>query len=761
MSLLRSNNNYGNITIQNDHHHHTSFDESSVQFLNDYKIELMNREEDELISEIQQLILRVFPDESKVQIQRQTGGNTNRLYKVKLGSDHTNIVLVRINGLETERLIDRKKELHHMIELGKRGVGSRVYAAFQNGFIYEYVEGTVLKNAADASKYCKEIARKLAEWHKLRIKDTESNNLSPSLFNSLRKWIEIVKNMEWKNKEIQGKFEKEVDFQRICSDVEKIANNDYFMQKGHDNRQPILADPTNLSQVIDPFTIGFCHNDLVILNIIASSATNTSKVQFIDCEYCGYNYRGFDIGNHFNEYCGFEMDETLFPSRDTQETFVREYLKSFIDPAHSHEITQQHVKLFLKSIPLFCKLSHLYWALWGIIQSNVSNLEFDFLSYAKVLPHTMNHSNGNNKNSNVLFQSVISDKHHEESLDLHHHHESPYLPAAQHRHQADESKQDLFSSPSNLYMNHHGLQLMNSLPSNFAIGTAAAVFGRTLSIPFQQTLPLWSGQSITFARYIYQSATGLTAGFSSCLTKFAPAQALALSLRDLCKSMLVSTRVMHDLHHENDAKRQLMLNITSGALAGAASHVVLHPFEHAQMRYFTYLSKHRVVSQFKGPVHFVVSTSGFTSLFKGFGIGLVNAVTNRGLLFGVYDSLNVNNPFRNQWDVYGIGSKLLIAQCATSISVLFSIPFLNIQREMILQSMTGNTSQDTDRYMSSLQTVRTMIARNGISSLFRGALVECLARRTSGTFILVMYDLLKEMWNEKTISLQKLSHSQA
>ncbi|KAG2370885.1 hypothetical protein C9374_012984 [Naegleria lovaniensis] len=362
-----------------------------------------------------------------------------------------------------------------------------------------------------------------------------------------------------------------------------------------------------------------------------------------------------------------------------------------------------------------------------------------------------------NKNSNVLFQSVVSDKHHDEPLDLHHDHhtESPYLPAQYHQH--GDVKESL-SSPSGLYMNHHVPQLMTSLPSNFAVGTVAAVFGRTLSVPLQQTLPIWNGQSITLSRYIYQCTKGLTTGFSSCLTKFAPAQALALSLKDTCKDILASSQVILNLNRQHDEKNQLILNLTAGALAGAASHVVLHPFEHAQMRYFTYLSKHRVVSQFKGPVHFVVSTSGFSSLFKGFGIGLMNAVTSRGLLFGVYDSLNVNNPFKNQWDAYGICSKLLIAQCATSISVLFSIPFLNIQKEMILQSMTGN-AQNSDGYMSSVQTIKTMVSRHGVSSLFKGALVECLARRTSGTFILVMYDLLKEMWAAKSLSLQTLSHS--
>lgn len=36
----------------------------------------------------------------------------------------------------------------------------------------------------------------------------------------------------------------------------------------------------------------------------------SGPLQFIDYEYGCYTPRGFDIGNHFNEYAGFECDYT-------------------------------------------------------------------------------------------------------------------------------------------------------------------------------------------------------------------------------------------------------------------------------------------------------------------------------------------------------------------------------------------------------------------------------------------------------------------
>ena len=36
------------------------------------------------------------------------------------------------------------------------------------------------------------------------------------------------------------------------------------------------------------------------------------KLYIIDFEYGSYNYRGFDIGNHFNEYAGYDCDYSLY-----------------------------------------------------------------------------------------------------------------------------------------------------------------------------------------------------------------------------------------------------------------------------------------------------------------------------------------------------------------------------------------------------------------------------------------------------------------
>ena len=42
-------------------------------------------------------------------------------------------------------------------------------------------------------------------------------------------------------------------------------------------------------------------------------------------EYACYNHRGWDLGNHFCEHTGFDLDWTKFPSREKQMFFLTRY----------------------------------------------------------------------------------------------------------------------------------------------------------------------------------------------------------------------------------------------------------------------------------------------------------------------------------------------------------------------------------------------------------------------------------------------------
>lgn len=85
----------------------------------------------------------------------------------------------------------------------------------------------------------------------------------------------------------------------------------------------------------------FCHNDCQEGNILLLEGQENSekqKLMLIDFEYSSYNYRGFDIGNHFCEwmydytyekYPFFRANIQKYPTRKQQLHFISSYLTTF------------------------------------------------------------------------------------------------------------------------------------------------------------------------------------------------------------------------------------------------------------------------------------------------------------------------------------------------------------------------------------------------------------------------------------------------
>ncbi|CAJ2642101.1 unnamed protein product [Trifolium pratense] len=119
----------------------------------------------------------------------------------------------------------------------------------------------------------------------------------------------------------------------------------------------------------------FSHNDLLSGNIMINHEEDA--LYLIDYEYASYNYRGFDIGNHFAEYAGFECDYSLYPNMNEQYHFFRHYLQ----PDKPHEVPENDLKTLYVEANIYALASHLFWSLWGLIQAKMSPIDFDYLDY--------------------------------------------------------------------------------------------------------------------------------------------------------------------------------------------------------------------------------------------------------------------------------------------------------------------------------------------------------------------------------------------
>ncbi|KAK8751214.1 hypothetical protein OTU49_013478, partial [Cherax quadricarinatus] len=123
----------------------------------------------------------------------------------------------------------------------------------------------------------------------------------------------------------------------------------------------------------------FCHNDLVMRNIIWDA--DTASATFIDYEYAGPNYQPFDIANHFNEYSGMEKpDFSLYPSVAVQRAWLRSYLAQYCS-IPEEEVSSHLVEVWRGWVTKFTLASHLFWGVWAFLQACHSSIDFDYIEY--------------------------------------------------------------------------------------------------------------------------------------------------------------------------------------------------------------------------------------------------------------------------------------------------------------------------------------------------------------------------------------------
>lgn len=112
---------------------------------------------------------------------------------------------------------------------------------------------------------------------------------------------------------------------------------------------------------------------------------------------CPGRRRGFDFGNHFNEYAGFECDYSRYPSPQQQHLFFRHYLAAGAfsqrtvsgsggddqeDACASSDPSLLMLERMEAEANLFALASHIYWGVWALIQARYSPIDFDYLQYS-------------------------------------------------------------------------------------------------------------------------------------------------------------------------------------------------------------------------------------------------------------------------------------------------------------------------------------------------------------------------------------------
>lgn len=118
---------------------------------------------------------------------------------------------------------------------------------------------------------------------------------------------------------------------------------------------------------------------------------DTDDLVVVDFEYAGFNPRGYDLANHFCEwmydYHGNTpacMQPEKFPTKEERLRFLKAYLEKGGEDASLAEALDDETMLWVMA-------SHLHWGLWGLIQANQSEIDFDYLTYSLERLHAFRH----------------------------------------------------------------------------------------------------------------------------------------------------------------------------------------------------------------------------------------------------------------------------------------------------------------------------------------------------------------------------------
>ena len=193
-----------------------------------------------------------------------------------------------------------------------------------------------------------EIAKEIRRFHQVDIPGSKE----PQLWDDIFKFMKKASILEFEDKEKQKRYET-ISFRKIQDEVKELKD---------------LSDLLHAPVV-------FSHNDLLSGNLMLNDLEE--KLYFIDFEYGSYSYRGYDIANHFNEYAGYDCDYSLYPDKNSQYHFFRNYLQ----PDRPSEVQLQDLDALYVETNTYRLASHIYWALWALIQAKVSPIDFDYLGY--------------------------------------------------------------------------------------------------------------------------------------------------------------------------------------------------------------------------------------------------------------------------------------------------------------------------------------------------------------------------------------------
>ncbi|XP_004470401.1 choline/ethanolamine kinase isoform X4 [Dasypus novemcinctus] len=312
----------------------------------------------------------VRPEELRV--NPVSGGLSNLLFRCSLPDHLPSVgeepreVLLRLYGAILQGVDSLVLESVMFAILAERSLGPQLYGVFPEGRLEQYIPSRTLKTRELREPvFSAAIATKMAQFHGMEMPFTKEPHW---LFGTMERYLKQIQ-------DLPPSGLPQVNLLEMYSLKEEMGN----LRK--------LLDST-------PSPVVFCHNDIQEGNILLLSEPGSAdSLMLVDFEYSSYNYRGFDIGNHFcewvydythEEWPFYKAQPADYPTRDQQLHFIRHYLAEVKKgETPSQEEQRKLEEDLMVEISRYALASHFFWGLWSILQASMSTIEFGYLEYAQ------------------------------------------------------------------------------------------------------------------------------------------------------------------------------------------------------------------------------------------------------------------------------------------------------------------------------------------------------------------------------------------
>lgn len=327
-------------------------------------------------------------------IEQLTGGITNKLFQATHTPSGTK-VLIRSYGKGTSAIIDRDREVSTHMHLHSKGLAPPLYARFGNGLVYSYMPGKAVnyQHLSDP-EVSDAVARRIAEWHTLldpteiesfilsqrKSRGDSNTQFSRNIWELLEAWIETMpenvikaysredlrKELAWVRKTIGSS-----GGQSVVAHCDLLAGNVIV---------PEDFEPSSSSSAKSASSEESSNGST--LTAASTATTSGVDVNFIDYEYAMLAPRAFDLANHFMEWQGFDCVTELIPTPSLENPVLRQWAASYLSFTASSKSSPKEIDTLLTEVLTYWGIPGLYWGIWASIQSIISDIDFDYASYA-------------------------------------------------------------------------------------------------------------------------------------------------------------------------------------------------------------------------------------------------------------------------------------------------------------------------------------------------------------------------------------------